>query len=456
MSSLYVYDSDGKMQYPESGSVNTHIKSCWSSHRYLIVDASDQDDPPTLICYVNAKRPGQVRKQYYLVYGGDDPSTLFEDFLATVDQELVSNGWEIFQGNRPRQQLYQAIKQGASSPTDRTDILTRLLKDHSLVCSVNQFTYAVGLIRSLNPKGHRFVVTDDKEGLGSADLGIYRDTNQSAQIHFDEETEQQMKEIELNNQRNQAFEGVSRYVDLAGAEQFFDDLFTEVIELETSEYEVVEQSELETDDEHILTAPIAGAIAGLSGLGVGVLIGIYIELLISSVQSVGNAVIEIVRVATQYAMIDLALLGLVLPLWIVIAATLFVTGLVILLLIFIKKESTLSESFQNISATISNSNNNNKAPKIDSPASSENVIGTKLNIRGTSEADEVTVSVKNDGNTVGSKPAEVTDGQFEKSFYQLTAGEYELVVTDGHGKDEITIQIKSQQNSADHNYGWTV
>lgn len=458
MSDLHVFDSNGNAQYPEQGGTSTDIRNAWASKRYLVVDASDPSKDPTVVCYVNAQRPGEVRKQYYLVFQGSSSERLFEEFLDAVDREL--GDWEFITGGEARQDVFAALRQDAESPYAQPSLVESCLDETTVRCETSSFEDAVGLIRSLDVSGRRFVVADDEDGIGNADLGIHRNSRLGSRIRFDDETAAQIEEWKTTRLREQALDGITEYADAVTTEEFLDTVSEEILNRKTPNHTVVEREVLqeETRDsvDPILTTREKILVSTFAGIVVGVIVGLYLwERLLAFAETTATLTIELLTSAAasiqEFMFTPADLLVVELPVWLFVIIGLTVFALIGVVLHLLGKGGGLTAGIRsNLPERIVSDETGVGTLSILEPTGGA-AVTSPVTVRGQSEDSQVTITLRDGGTKIVQRKSSVMEGAFITQFSVNETGEYDIVVVDGSGKKELTVTI-----TADGGDSWTV
>lgn len=463
MSDLHVFDSNGDAQYPEQGGMSTHIRNAWGNKRYLVVDASNSSKAPTIVCYVNARRPGGDRKQYYLVFQGSSPERIYQEFLDAVDAELAD--WEFITGEETRQDVFAALRQEPNSPHPQPSLVDSCLDETTIRCEASSFDDAVGLIRSLDVSGRRFVVAENENGVGEADLGIHRNPRLGSRIRFDEETTALIEERKTTQLREQALDGIAEYAEAVTTDEFLQTVSEEVLNRKTPNHTVVEREALQEETQEtvdpkspIETIFVIRAFAGVVvSIIVGFLVGLYWgETLLAAAGTTAALTIGFLASAVSSLQgllltpVDFA--GVVaLPVWSLVVVGLVVIALIGFGLYFLGISENLAAGIRSkLPKQISSDETDSETLTVLEPTGDATVT-SPVTVRGQSKNAQVTITLQGDSTEIAQKQSKVTEGTFHTQFSVHETGQYDIVVVDGSGKKVVTIDVTD-----DYGDSWTL
>lgn len=459
MSDLHVFDSDGNAQYPEQGGTSTDIRNAWANKRYLVVDASDTSKPPAIVCYVNAKKPGEVRKQYYIVFRGSSTDRLYQEFLNTIDREL--GDWEFITGEDPRQDVYAALREDFEPPQVNSSLVDACIGETTVRCEVGGFHDAVRLIRSLDITGRRFVIADEENGISEADLGIYRNPKLDGRFRFDDKTTDLIEQQKATKLRDQALHGITEYAEAVTTDTFLETISEEVLNRTAPNYTVVEREAIqetpqETSDPTFTTREMLVG-STLLGVAVGIIIGLYLwEILLSSVETTlawgTDAVWSVVSFLRQDALASVDLFNFEGPWWALLLLGAGIVGVIGLLLIRQRNgEGTTANTDSNFLGRFVSDRTDDGSLTILEPTN-DTVVTLPLRVSGESDAEEVTITLHRGEQRIKQKVSMADEGTYLTQFTDIPTGEYEITVVDGNGKEKVPIEVTTNTSEDD----WTV
>lgn len=465
MSDLHVFDSNGDAQYPEQGGMSTHIRNAWGNKRYLVVDASNSSKAPTIVCYVNARRPGGDRKQYYLVFQGSSPERIYQEFLDAVDAELAD--WEFITGEETRQDVFAALRQEPNSPHPQPSLVDSCLDETMVRCEASSFDDAVGLIRSLDVSGRRFVVAENENGVGEADLGIHRNPRLGSRIRFDDETAALIEEQKTTQLREQALDGIAEYAEAVTPDEFLQTVSEEILNRKIPDHTVVEPEALEEETQGTVDPVLSSGGKFILSAFVGVLVGIIVGFIIAL--SLGDTLLAATE-TTAALTIDFlsstasSLLGgllssvnvagvVAIPVWslvvvgFIIAVTLIGFGFYVL---GISEKLPVGIGSKLPQQTLSDGAASGTLTLLEPTGGA--AVTSPVTVRGQSKNARVTITVQRGDTKIAQKKSKVIEETFHTQFKIQETGQYDIVVVDGSGKKAVTVKITGE------NYGdsWTL